>query len=84
MYSYRAEVCTHLCKVQVESCRKCELRKWRDVTGENLWFDSATGNSGSFFFLGGGLSLTKDHVVRIASRVNGLHPGWATLPSGRK
>ena len=49
------------------------------VTGDNLWSDSATGDSGSL----GGLSQ-KAKVVRIASRVNELHPGGANLPSGRK
>ena len=49
------------------------------MNGDNLWSNSATGDSGS---LGGiyyiGLSL------RIASRVNGLHSDGATFPSGRK
>ena len=44
-----------------------------DVPGENLWSDSATGILGA---LG-------NHVVRIASHVNGLYPGRVTLLVGR-
>ena len=49
-----AEVSTHLYIVWAGSCQKCELCNWGDVLGENLWSDSATGDSGS---LGGKGSL---------------------------
>ena len=37
---------------------------------------------GGFWESGG--SVAEGRVVRIANRVNGLHPGGATLTSGRK
>ena len=46
---------------------------------DNLWSDSATGDSGST-----GGPVTDGSVVRIASCANGLHRDGATLPSGRK
>ena len=42
-----SEVCTHLYMVRAGSCWKCELHNLRDVLGDNLWSDSATGDSES-------------------------------------
>ena len=79
MCLHHVEVCTHLYMVQDESPWKCELRNWGDVPGDNLWSDSATGDSGGLV-----VSITECYVVRIESHVNGIHPGGAALPSGRK
>ena len=75
-----AEVCVHVYMVQVGSCWKCELCNWGYVHRDNLWSTLPWG-----ILRGGGvLSVAVGQVVRIASRVSGLHPGGATLPSGRK
>ena len=41
------EVWTHPYIVLGGSCLKCELRNWEDVPGDNLWSDSAMGDSWS-------------------------------------
>ena len=46
MCLHGVEVCTNYYMVWAGSCRKCELRNWGDVPGDNLWSDSATGDSG--------------------------------------
>ena len=47
MCLHRVEVCTHLYMVRAGSCRKCEFHNWGNVPGDNLWSDSAMGDSGN-------------------------------------
>ena len=56
MLLHLLEVCTHLYMMQAGSCRKCELRNWVMLPGDNFWADSAMGDSGSLEMSYRGLS----------------------------
>ena len=73
MYLHRVEVCTHLYKMRLGHAGNVNSIIG-ESTSNNLWFDSAMGESGSL-----SRSITESQIVIIARFVNGLLPGGATL-----